>query len=176
MTPSTAARLVGSLLATVPDFPQPGILFRDLTPVFADARGFAAVIEELVGPYAGRFDAIAGVDARGFLLAGAAAYHAGVGVLAIRKGGKLPGEVLTETYELEYGSAALELHPQQLARDSRVLIVDDVLATGGTIAASARLVQRAGYRVAGISTVLELRELDGRRRLGDHPVHVIHAV
>jgi adenine phosphoribosyltransferase len=171
-----AARLVESLLTSIPDFPEPGILFRDLTPVFADAEAFCAVIDELVAPFAGQFDAIAGVDARGFLLAGAAAYRSDVGVLAIRKKGKLPGVVLTETYDLEYGTASLELHPEQLATGSRVLILDDVLATGGTISASARLIERAGYQVAGIATVLELLDLGGRALLAEHPLHVIVGV
>ncbi len=173
MTHAPAARLVESLLTSISDFPEPGILFRDLTPVFADPTAFRAVIDELVSPFAGSFDAIAGIDARGFLLAGAAAYRSQVGVLAIRKKGKLPGAVLTETYDLEYGSAALELHPEQLSTGSRVLILDDVLATGGTIAASARLVERAGYQVAGVATVLELLELGGRARLDGRRVHAV---
>ncbi|MHB1235398.1 MAG: adenine phosphoribosyltransferase [Microbacteriaceae bacterium] len=176
MSDTAAAGLVESLLASIPDFPEPGILFRDLTPVFADPTAFRAVIDELVAPFAGHFDAIAGIDARGFLLAGAAAYRSQVGVLAIRKRGKLPGVVLTETYELEYGTAALELHPEQLSTGSRVLILDDVLATGGTVAAGARLVERAGYRVAGVATVLELLDLGGRARLDGRRVHVVLGV
>jgi adenine phosphoribosyltransferase len=166
------ADLVASLLLTVPDFPQPGILFRDLTPVLADGAGLSAVVDDLVAA-GGPVDAVAGVEARGFLLAAAAAYASGVGTLAVRKAGKLPGEVLRESYDLEYGEAAIELHPGQLPAGSRVLLLDDVLATGGTLEAAARLLERAGYEVAGIGVVLELEELGGRARLAGHDVHAI---
>lgn len=170
---STAADYVHDLLASYPDFPQPGILFQDLNPVFADAAAFRSIIDDLVAGFDGGFDAVAGIEARGFLLAAAIGYAAGVSVLAVRKGGKLPGAVLSEEYDLEYGSATLELEVGQLPEGSRVLIVDDVLATGGTIAATARLVDRAGYRLAGVGVVLELAALNGRVRLGDAPVRAI---
>jgi adenine phosphoribosyltransferase len=170
---STAADYVHDLLASYPDFPQPGILFQDLNPVFADAAAFRSIIDDLVAGFDGGFDAVAGIEARGFLLAAAIGYAAGVSVLAVRKGGKLPGPVLSEEYDLEYGSATLELEVGQLPEGSRVLIVDDVLATGGTIAATARLVDRAGYRLAGVGVVLELAALNGRVRLGDAPVRAI---
>ncbi len=170
---SSAADYVHQLLASYPDFPQPGILFQDLNPVFADAHAFRAIIDELVQRFDGEFDAVAGIEARGFLLAAAIGYAAEVAVLAVRKGGKLPGDVLSENYDLEYGSAMLELEIGQLPEGSRVLIVDDVLATGGTIAATARLVDRAGYRLAGVGVVLELSELGGRARLGEGAVESI---
>jgi adenine phosphoribosyltransferase len=171
-----AAAHVNTLLAWYPDFPQDGILFRDLNPVFADAAAFRSLIDELVGRFEGQFDAVAGIEARGFLLAAAVGYAADVAVLAVRKGGKLPGSVLSEEYDLEYGSACLELEIGQLAPGSRVLVLDDVLATGGTIAATSRLVQRAGYALAGVGVVLELTELAGRDRLGDADVHAIVAL
>lgn len=172
----TAAQHVTTLLASYPDYPLPGILFRDLNPVFADKVAFRAVIDELTELHRGRFDAVAGIEARGFLLAAGIGYAAGCAVLAVRKGGKLPGTVLAEEYDLEYGSARLELETGQLPAGSRVLIVDDVLATGGTVAATARLVERAGYVTVGVGVVLELAELDGRSRVGDVPMHAIVSV
>ncbi|GAB3130219.1 adenine phosphoribosyltransferase [Glaciibacter psychrotolerans] len=172
----SAADEVNSLLASYPDFPLDGIVFRDLNPVFANAAAFRAMIDALVGRFQGRFDAVAGIEARGFLLAAAIGYAADVAVLAVRKGGKLPGAVLTEEYDLEYGSARLELELGQLPAGSRVLIVDDVLATGGTIAATMRLIERAGYALTGVGVVLELEELDGRSRLGNADVHAIVAL
>nr|WP_308287471.1 adenine phosphoribosyltransferase [Cryobacterium sp. 1639] len=168
-----ASQHVQTLLASYPDFPLTGILFRDLNPVFADALAFRAIIDDLRERYAGQFDAVAGIEARGFLLAAGIGYAAGCPVLAVRKGGKLPGTVLTEEYDLEYGSARLELEVGQLPAGSRVLIVDDVLATGGTVAATARLIERAGYLPVGVGVVLELADLAGRTRLGDVPVHTI---
>lgn len=165
-----------ALLASYPDFPQPGILFRDLNPVFADAVAFRAIIDDLSERYRGQFDAVAGIEARGFLLAAAVGYAARTSVLAVRKGGKLPGTVLTEEYDLEYGSARLELEVGQLPAGTRVLILDDVLATGGTIAATSRLIERAGYTVSGVGVVLELTNLHGRERLGTAPMHAIMSI
>jgi adenine phosphoribosyltransferase len=159
--------LVESRLATIPDFPEPGVVFRDLTPVFADAPAFHALAAALAAPFAGRFDHLAGLEARGFLLAGAASVLCGAGVLPVRKAGKLPRTVFREEYDLEYGTAALEVHDGELPPGSRVLIIDDVLATGGTVAAAARLVERAGWRVAGISVAIELHALGARTRLGE---------
>lgn len=160
---------------TIPDFPKPGIVFRDLTPVFADADAFTAVIDDLAARFAGGFDAVAGVEARGFLLAAALAYAARMPLVAVRKGGKLPGDVLTEDYALEYGTATLEIKPGQLPAGSRVLILDDVLATGGSCSAAARLVERAGYAVAGLGLVLELQGLGGRERLAGYDLYAIVA-
>ena len=165
-----AAEHIQNKMLTIPDFPSPGILFRDLTPVFADGGAFRSVVDALVEPFAGRFDAVAGLEARGILLAAAAAIDAGVGVLPIRKEGKLPGDVLRETYELEYGAATFEVSPHALPAGTRILILDDVLATGGTIAASVSLIERAGWQVAGIAVVLELEALNGRSKLADRDV------
>jgi adenine phosphoribosyltransferase len=170
---SPAADFVHSLLATYPDFPQQGIQFQDLNPVFADAGAFRSVIDEFTQAFSGEFDAVAGIEARGFLLAAGIGYAAEVGVLAVRKGGKLPGTVLSESYDLEYGSATLDLEVGQLPAGARILIVDDVLATGGTIAATARLIDRAGYRLAGVGVVLELTPLGGRARLGSADLKAI---
>jgi adenine phosphoribosyltransferase len=170
-----ATESVLRLLASVPDFPAPGIVFRDLTPVLADADAFRAITDALTEPHVGAIDVVAGVEARGFLLAASVAYAAGAGVVAIRKAGKLPGAVLSESYDLEYGSAELEMHPA--ARPGqRMLILDDVLATGGTLVAAIRLAERAGYRVVGVGVVLELSDLGGRDALGDQPVHTIVAL
>ncbi|ROQ38204.1 adenine phosphoribosyltransferase [Frondihabitans sp. PhB188] len=171
---SDASDLVDRLTAVVEDFPKPGILFRDVTPVFADAEGFAAVCAALAEPFEGGFAAVAGIEARGFALAGGIAAQTGTGVLTVRKAGKLPGEVLSESYALEYGEASIELRPGQLPAGSRVLVVDDVLATGGTAEASITLLERAGYEVVGIAVLLELDGLDGRARLdGRVPVHAL---
>ena len=164
------SELVSSLCATIPDYPKPGIVFKDLTPVFADGAALKAVVHALVEPFEGQFDAVAGVEARGFLLAAAAAYATGTGVITVRKAGKLPREVVSEAYALEYGNATLELHTTDLAPGSRVLILDDVLATGGTLGAAVRLFERCGVAVAGVGVVLELGDLDGRAALTGHRV------
>jgi len=171
---SAASEALDELTVLVPDFPQTGIVFRDLSPVFADGAAFRLVVDALLGPFAGRVDAVAGVEARGFVLAAAAAYALGTGTLLIRKAGKLPRAVLGEDYALEYGSARLELHEGELPAGSRVLILDDVLATGGTLRAAKTLVERAGWSVAGIGVVLELEALGGRAGLGD--VHALSRV
>jgi len=173
---SRAREELDRLLVSVPDFPEPGILFRDLAPVFADGMAFGAIVDDLAARFDGQFDAVAGVEARGFVLAAAVAYAAGAGVLVVRKAGKLPGVVLSETYDLEYGTASLELEPERLPGGSRVLVLDDVLATGGTLAAAGRLIGRAGYSVTGFGVVLELDDLDGRARLGETPVYSIAAL
>ncbi|MCS5730946.1 adenine phosphoribosyltransferase [Herbiconiux moechotypicola] len=156
-------------MTETPDFPEPGILFRDLSGLFADPEGLPVVGEALLTVHDGfgPFDAVAGVEARGFVLGTAAALAGGAGMLAVRKAGKLPGAVLTERYALEYGTAALEVHPDTLPAGSRVLVVDDVLATGGTLAATLRLIERAGWEVAGVAVVIELDGLDGRAALPD---------
>ena len=171
---SSAAEAIERLTVLVPDFPQPGIVFRDLSPVFADGAALRAVTDALLEPFAGRIDAVAGVEARGFVLAAAAAYALGVGTLLIRKAGKLPRAVLAESYSLEYGTAELEVHADELPAGSRVLVLDDVLATGGTLTAATTLVERAGWSVAGIGVVLEIGQLGGRAGLGD--VHALVTV
>lgn len=156
-------------LASYPDFPTPGILFRDLTPVLADADLFARVIDALAAP-AEDATLIAGVEARGFLVASAVAMVRRAGVLAIRKAGKLPGRVLSEDYDLEYGSASLELHPAAHPAGRSVYLLDDVLATGGTLRAAISLLEACGYSVAGVGVVLELGGLRGRDALEGYPV------
>ncbi|WGW13038.1 adenine phosphoribosyltransferase [Saxibacter everestensis] len=172
----TAQQQIHDLTASVPGFPKPGITFRDLTPVFADPSAFRAVTDELLAPFAGSIDAVAGVEARGFLVASAAAYAAGLGVITIRKAGKLPGRVLAHSYDLEYGTATLEIQPDGLAAGARVLLLDDVLATGGTLGASCELLEEAGCTVAGIGVVLELEGLSGRANLAGRTVHALAAL
>lgn len=171
----TASSELQRLLTEIPDFPKPGILFRDVAPVFADGPAFRVIVDELVERFAGQFDAVAGVEARGFVLAAAAAYATGTGLLVVRKAGKLPGEVIAETYDLEYGTATLELEPNHLAPGARVLVLDDILATGGTLRAAATLIERAGYTVAGIGVLFELAELDGRENLAGYNTAVLLA-
>lgn len=168
-----AADLVGELTRSIPDFPEAGIVFRDLTPVFADGPALHAVTQALVEPYRAQIDAVAGVEARGFLLSATAAYELGIGTLLVRKPGKLPGAVLSRDYDLEYGSASLEVQPADLPVGSRVLLVDDILATGGTLAAAASLIEEAGWVVAGISVVMELEGLGGRAKLPGRDIHTI---
>ena len=162
--------VIASLTREVPDFPSPGIQFKDLTPLLADPDGLAAVTNALAEIASGA-ELIAGVDARGFLLGGAVATRLGTGVLAVRKGGKLPPPVFSETYTLEYGSATLEVPADGIVLEGRnVVIVDDVLATGGTLAATARLLTNAGAAVRSAAVVLELRGLRGRDAVAPLPV------
>lgn len=160
----------------VADFPEPGIQFKDLTPVLADATGLSIVTEALAAVADGA-DLVAGIDARGFLLGAAVATRLGTGVLAVRKGGKLPPPVLSETYDLEYGSATLEIPADGIVLTGRrVLIIDDVLATGGTVRAATELLRRAGAEVIGAAVVLELSALDGRGQVGALPVTSLSVV
>jgi adenine phosphoribosyltransferase len=168
--------LVASLLRDVPDFPTPGIRFWDLTGLLADGPGLAATTRLLAAPAARTgVDVVVGIEARGFLLGAAVAHSLGVGVVAVRKEGKLPSVAARRTYDLEYGSATLELPADVLHPGTRVLLVDDVLATGGTAAAACQLVEGAGAVVAAFSVVLELPALEGRARLGGHDVHALLA-
>lgn len=171
------AALVARRVSDVPDFPRPGIGFKDLCPLFADAAAFRDAVEAIVA-YHGRdsFDAVAGIEARGFMIAAAVAYAAGAGLVPVRKQGKLPGPVLSMAYDLEYGQAVLEVHRDAFAGGQRVLVVDDVLATGGTAAAALDLVERAGGRVAGFSVLLELAFLAARDRLAGRRVHALLTV
>ncbi|MFV0374238.1 adenine phosphoribosyltransferase [Microbacterium sp.] len=168
--PSEALTRAQSLIATIPDFPEPGILFRDISPLLADAAALAAVADALVAPFRGAFDVVAGVEARGFLLAGATAISAEVGMVPIRKAGKLPRPAAAVEYDLEYGRAAIEM-AADLPAGTRVLLLDDVLATGGTLRAAKHLLGDLGYRVAGTSVLMELTDLDGRTVCGD--VHTV---
>ncbi len=174
---SEVARLVADQVIDVPDFPQPGIVFKDLTPLFAHGKAFASTIDTIVALHGqDAFDVVAGIEARGFMIAAAVAYAAGVGVVPVRKAGKLPRQTVRETYALEYGEATLELHTDAFIASQRVLVVDDVLATGGTAQATMRLVEAAGGVVIGFTVLLELAFLDGRSRLGARPVHALLTV
>ncbi|MCW4465392.1 adenine phosphoribosyltransferase [Glutamicibacter sp. MNS18] len=168
--------LLDRLCAIVPDYPQPGVSFKDLTPVFADPVGLRRIVDELVECFAGQFDIVAGLEARGFVLAAAAAYASGTGMLTIRKAGKLPRDVYRDDYTLEYGSASLEIHKDEIAPGTRVLILDDVLATGGTVGSAARLIERAGGVVIGVGVVLELGEFDGRAQLSGRKIESLQIV
>jgi adenine phosphoribosyltransferase len=194
--------LIAGLAVDVPDFPSPGVVFRDLTPVFADAVAFRRMVEGLAapaladpraaavagirgpgvggdpgvggGPGVGGdpgFDVVAGVEARGFLLAAAVALDVGVGVVPVRKAGKLPRKRVSADYALEYGTATLELHTDAVGPGQRVLLVDDVLATGGTLGAAIALVEQLGGVVTAVSVVIELAALGGRERIAPHTVH-----
>jgi adenine phosphoribosyltransferase len=170
------AGVIASLTRNVADFPKPGVQFKDLTPVFADRHGMAAVTDALVDVASGA-DLVAGIDSRGFLVAAAVACRLGTGVLAIRKGGKLPPPVHTVHYDLEYGSATLEIPASGIdLRDRRIVIIDDVLATGGTLAAAARLLELAQANVTGAAVVIELIALGGREAVAPLPVHSLSQV
>ena len=171
---NAAAAVIQSLTREVADFPDPGIQFKDLTPVLADPHGLA-VLTDALAEIASGAELVAGVDARGFLLGGAVAIKLGIGVLAVRKGGKLPPPVYSETYSLEYGTATLEVPADGIELAGRkIVIIDDVLATGGTLAATTRLLTRAGANVTGAAVVLELAALGGRDLLEPLPVSSLH--
>lgn len=159
-----------SLIAETPDYPEPGVLFRDISPLLADPRAMRATFEALVEPFRGEFDVVGGIEARGFLLAGYVAAVEGVGMLPIRKAGKLPRPAAAVSYALEYGTATIEA-PGVLWPGARVLLVDDVLATGGTIAAAREIITQLGATVAGAAVILELDGLGGREAAGD--VHTV---
>jgi adenine phosphoribosyltransferase len=160
-----------SLIRSIPDFPLPGILFRDITPLLKDAAGFKAVIDLFVDRFAKeKIDMVVGIEARGYMLAAPLAYHLGAGFVPVRKPGKLPGKKYTEEYALEYGTNSLEIHDDAVTPGHRVLVVDDLLATGGTAAATGRLLQRIGADVLGYAFLIELTALQGRKNLPDGKV------
>jgi len=162
-----------SLIASIPDFPEPGVLFRDISPLLADAAALRTVVDAVVEPFAGQFDVVAGIEARGFMLAGAVAIAAGVGMAPIRKAGKLPRPAASVAYALEYGTAEIEMS-DDLAAGTRVLLVDDILATGGTLRAGQQLLDELGLQLAGTAVLMELAELGGRAICG--PVHAVFRV
>ena len=165
-------------IRTIPDYPKPGIMFRDVTTLFGNARAFRRTIDELVQPYAGkRIDKVAGLEALGFILGGAIAHQLSIGFIPIRKKGKLPHSVIGEDYDLEYGKDRVEIHVDALDPGEQVLLVDDLIATGGTATAGIKLLERAGANVVGCSFVIDLPELGGAdriRKLGK-PVHALVA-
>jgi adenine phosphoribosyltransferase len=164
--PSGVRELLLSRIRDVADYPKPGVMFKDITPLLADPKAFSALTDALAA-LCDRYAAtkVVGLEARGFILAAPAAVRAGVGFVPVRKAGKLPGATLSQTYELEYGRAEIELHAEDLTEGDRVLVIDDVLATGGTAEASLSLIRRAGARVAGVAVLLELGFLSGRERV-----------
>ncbi|BBY84133.1 adenine phosphoribosyltransferase [Mycolicibacterium pulveris] len=173
---SEVSAFIASKLREVPDFPELGVQFKDLTPLLADAHGLAVVTDALAQAARGA-ELVAGIDARGFLLGAAVAIRLGTGVLAVRKGGKLPPPVRSETYVLEYGTAALEIPADGIELTGRsVFIIDDVLATGGTVAATAKLLDHAGATVTGAAVVLELAALQGRAAISGLRVTSLHTI
>jgi adenine phosphoribosyltransferase len=168
-----------NLILDVPDYPQPGIMFRDVSPLLADPAGFNTITQELT-TYALGATHIAGIEARGFVLGAAVAAKIGAGFIAMRKPGKLPREVLRAEYLLEYGTDALEIHKDAFARGTRVLVVDDVLATGGTLLAAIELMEQAGADVVGAAVLVDLAALGGRDRIAaarpDLPLHAVYTI
>ncbi|MCA9876911.1 MAG: adenine phosphoribosyltransferase [Thermomicrobiales bacterium] len=158
-----------NLIVDVPDFPQPGILFRDVTPLLENGEGLRTAVDALAGAFE-RIDVVAGIESRGFIFGAPVAYALGVGMVPVRKPGKLPRATASTDYALEYGTNTLQLHRDAVAPGQRVLVVDDVLATGGTAAATVALLEELGAEVAGVAVLIELTDLAGRERLGDVPV------
>ena len=155
-----------SLIRTIPDYPKPGIMFRDVTTLFADSQGFKAAIAQIAEPYLKEpVDAVAGIEARGFILGGAVADRLGCGFIPIRKKGKLPWKTVGQDYELEYGTDTIEIHEDAIKEGERILVVDDLIATGGTAEAAAKLITRTGGEVLGAVFVIDLPELGGRKKL-----------
>jgi adenine phosphoribosyltransferase len=153
-------------IRAIPDYPKPGIIFRDVTTLLGNARAFRTTVDLLVQPYAGtRIDKVAGIEARGFILAGAVAHQLSVGFVPVRKKGKLPWRTIGQTYDLEYGTDTVEIHEDAVGTGENVLIVDDLIATGGTCEAAIKLIERAGGNVVGCSFIIDLPELGGRKRL-----------
>jgi adenine phosphoribosyltransferase len=169
-------KTVQDYIRTIPDFPHDGILFRDVTTLFLDPRGFRLAIDQLLAPFVGqKIDLVAGLEARGFILGGAVAHQLSKGFVPIRKKGKLPGRTVERDYELEYGSATVEMHDDAVEPGQKVLLVDDLLATGGTAEAGIRLIEGLGGEVIGCAFVIDLPDLGGRRKLEDMGMSV-HAI
>ncbi|HEY2446436.1 MAG TPA: adenine phosphoribosyltransferase [Rhizomicrobium sp.] len=155
-----------SVIRSIPDYPKTGVIFRDITTLLGHPRAFRRAVDELVQPYAGvRIDKVAGIEARGFILGGAVAHQLSVGFVPVRKKGKLPWEVLGEDYALEYGTDRVEIHTDAVKRGDHILLVDDLIATGGTCFAAIKLLERAGGKVVGCSFVIDLPELGGAEKI-----------
>lgn len=169
-------KTVKDYIRTIVDFPHEGIMFRDVTTLFADPRGMRLAIDQLLAPYVGQqIDKVVGLEARGFILGGAIAHQLSIGFVPVRKKGKLPGAVISEHYTLEYGEAVVEIHDDAIQPGEKILIVDDLLATGGTAAAGIKLVERLGGEIVGCAFVIDLPELGGRKVLEDMG-YEIHAL
>lgn len=161
-------KTVRDYIRTIPDFPHEGILFRDVTTLLADPRGLRLAVDQLLHPYAGQpIDKVVGLEARGFILGGAIAHQLGKGFVPIRKKGKLPGATIGESYTLEYGEASVEIHNDAIQPGEKILLVDDLLATGGTAEAGIKLIERLGGEIMGCAFIIDLPELGGKQRLTD---------
>ena len=164
-------------IRTIPDFPKPGIMFRDVTTLMGNPRAFRQAVDELVQPYAGlKIDKVAGIEARGFILGGAVAHQLSAGFVPLRKKGKLPHNVITESYELEYGVDSMEMHTDAIAPGDRVLLVDDLIATGGTALAAIKLLRKAGAKVHGAAFLVCPPELQGDTKLTAQGIDVSYLV
>lgn len=171
-------KTVRDYIRTIVDFPHEGIMFRDVTTLFADPRGMRLAIDQMLDPFVGtQIDKVVGLEARGFILGGAIAHQLSVGFVPIRKKGKLPGAVISEEYKLEYGEAVVEIHDDAIAAGEKILLVDDLLATGGTAEAGIKLIERLGGEIVGTSFIVDLPDLGGRKLLEDlgYPVHALCA-
>ena len=165
---------ISSLIRDIPDFPEPGIVFKDITPVLGDAKAFSDLIDLLAEPfYTANISKVAGIEARGFTLATPVADRLGAGFIPVRKPGKLPAETVKEEYKLEYGTDALEIHRDAVYEGERILLVDDVIATGGTAAAAVRLLRELGADIVGFTVFIELAFLNGARKLDGVPLHAL---
>lgn len=164
---------LGAMIRAIPDHPIPGVTFRDITPLLGDSRALSGAVEALAEPYAGQVDVVVGIEARGFIFAAPVAVRLGAGFVPIRKPNKLPWETVSQVYELEYGIDTLEMHVDALGVGDRVLLVDDVLATGGTAAAAAALVTGSGATVVAAAFLIELENLAGRSRLEGIDIHSV---
>ncbi|MBB6121486.1 adenine phosphoribosyltransferase [Nocardiopsis algeriensis] len=174
---AAALELIQAHIRDVPDFPRPGVLFKDITPLLNHPQAFAAAVAGLVDPFrAGGVDHVVGLEARGFIFGAPAALALDAGFVPARKAGKLPADTLGQAYDLEYGTAVLEIHADAITPGSRVLVLDDVLATGGTGRAAVDLVRRAGGTVVGFSVLMELSALPGREKLSDVELHALLSV
>jgi adenine phosphoribosyltransferase len=163
--------LVASRLRDIPDFPEPGVVFKDVTPLLADGEAFSAVVRDIAERRRGTVDLVAGIEARGFIFGAAVAHELGIGFVPVRKAGKLPGRTRGVSYDLEYGSATIEIHEDSFVGGERVLVVDDVLATGGTAAATCELLEGSNATVVAFEALVELAFLAGRARLPGRDVH-----